>query len=573
MSQFRTTADILDEILQKAGEPTNGNSPFETLARTYANKVHHAIIGGGNIFNLDVDESWVWARSKTPIVIELLPAYTTGNITCTNGDVNFTFSAAPVSSLEGWHIQVTGRSTVYKITQHNAAETSAQLDSSFLESSGAYLFRAFKLDYEILPTYMYINNFNDRVDFQETASVTLSTTLTHGAYTPSNLISHIAARIDATGANTYSSTWDSVTKQFMLTRTSTAAGTTFNLLSLGPNSKRSALPTIGFDQLNYTGSTTYTSSYTPNSISRLIEPFKLFTGLGNCTNPFIYSSDPVRMQEDYPIHMTQQKIPDRFVRLTEENDGTIWVRFNAYPKYKTKITIDWIPAPHDLQDNAASAPALPRGDVDVLIHGAAAYIAFDKEDTKWEIFLNLCKAGLQAMQKKNRALLLKTGETFGQINPRSDMENRLRHFQYGYTVSGSTASQTQSTAESVQSMISVTMAYTAFQAVGTQSTVLARTLPANRSLFALIVKHSQSFTGSLLTSVIADVGISGDPTKFINGFSVNQATASSAQDSSLILYYPAALTDIQVRLTSTGAALSSLTQGSIVLYFQETVVS
>lgn len=571
MSQFRTSADILDEILQKAGEPTNGNSSFETLALTYANKVHHAIIGGGNIFDLTVDEAWVWARSRFPIVLELLPPYTTGTVTCLNDDVNITFSNAPAVSIEGWHFQVAGKTTVYKFTKHIAGETNAQIDSSFIDDTGVYNFRAFKLDYEIFPTYMYIDNFNDRVDFQETASATLSTVLTHGAYSPTALINHIAARIDATGANTYTGTWDSVLKRFMITRNSTTAGTLFNLLgATGPNNRRSALPLMGLDRLDHTGATTYTSAYTPNSISRLIEPFKIFIS-NDSDSEFIHSTDPVRMQEDYPLSMTDQRIPNRFTRISEENDGTVWVRFNAYPAYKIKVMIDWIPTPTDMQDNAASFPMLPRSDVDTLIHGAAAYIAFDKEDSKFDSFVSLCKAGLQSMQKKNRSILARTGEGYAQIKVRADMDVKPRNFKYGYTSSGSSASQV--TAESVQSMIAVTMSYASFQTAATVATVTARQLPTNRSLFALIAKHSESFTGASLTSVRVDVGISGDPTRFLSNFTISQATAASAQDSALVLYYPAQLTDIQARVTGVGANLSALTQGSLVLYFQETVVT
>lgn len=573
MAQFRTTADILDEILTKSGEPTNGNSPFEARALLYANKVHHAIIGGGNIFDITVDEPWVWARSRFPIILELEPAYITGTVTCTVNDVNITFSAAPSASLEGWHFQVSGKSTVYKITQHAAADTLAQIDSSFLENSGAYTFRAFKLDYEILPKYMYIDNSNDRLDFQETASATLSATLTHGAYTPANLINHIAAQVDATGANSYVGTFDSVLKQFMLSRTSTTAGTLFNVLgATGANVRRTALPLIGLNQIDYTGNTTYTSSYTPNSISRLIEPFKLFTSeLWEGKHQFIYSSDTIKMQEDYPIAQTRQRVPDRFVRLTEENDGTVWVRFNAYPKNKTKVSIDWIPTPQDLQDNAASTVRVPRGDVDTLIHGACAFIAMDKEDDQLDKFIGMTKSGLQAMKKKNHGQLFRTGEYFGQMVPRLDQTNRHAQLRYGYTVSGSTAAAT--TAESVQSMVSVTISYASFQTAATVNTVVARTLPVNRSLFALITKHSTSFTGAGITTVSVDVGITGDPTKFINAFSVSQATAASAQDSSLTLFYPAAATPINVRMTSVGANLSALTQGSLVLYFQETIVT
>lgn len=564
MAQFRTTADILDEVLQKAGEVTNGNSPFETLALTYANKVHHAIIGGGNIFNLEADETWSWAKSRFPIVLELEPAYTTGTLTCTVDDINITFSSAPSDSLEGWHIQAIGKSTVYRITQHTATSTTAKLDSSFVDDTGAYNFRAFKLDYEILSAYMYVDNYNDRVDFGETASTTLSATLTHSAYSPTNLISHVASRLQATGTATWTGSYDSVLKQFSLTSsvTSKLFGAT------GPNKRRSAMPLIGFDRLNVTGATSFTSAYTPNAIARMIEPFKLFTSEGG--EPFIYSSDPVKMQEDYPIAQTDQRIPDRFVRLTEENDGTVWVRFNAYPRYKTKVTIDWIPQPIDLQDNAASFPMLPRGDVDTLIHGAAAYIAFDKEDSKWEGLLGLCKTGLDAMKKKNRMALFRTGEFFGQQVPRKDMQGLQKKLNFGYTVTGTTAAAT--TAESTQSMIAVTISYTSFSAGSTTSTVTARTLPSNRNLFSMIIKHSASFTGASITNVALDVGISGDPTKFINGFDVDQATASSAQDSVLTNYYPAADTGILVRAISTGANLSALTVGTVVLYFQETIV-
>lgn len=568
MAQFRTTADILDEILQKAGEPTNGNSPYESLAVTYANKAHHAIIGGGNIFNLTVDEPWVWARSRFPIVIELEPAYTTGTITATVNDVNITFSSAPSASLEGWHLQVSGRPTVYKIMKHTAADTSAQLDSSFLEDSGVYNFRAFKLDYEVIPAYVYVDNYNDKIDFQEgTAFTTRTASLTHGAYTLSNLILHAAAQMDTAATSSITGGYDSVLKQNAVTCSSS-----FKMLgATGSNKRRSALPLLGFDRIDHTGAQTYTAAYTPNSIARLIEPFRIFSVPAGSDKEFIYSTDPIKMQEDYPISMTEQRIPDRFVRLTEENDGTVWVRFNAYPRYKTKIVMDWIPTPEDLQDNAASFPKLPRGDVDTLIHGAAAFIAFDKEDTKFDSLIKLTEAGLQSMKKKNHWLLHRTGEFFGQIVPRADLQVTPRRLNFGYTVSGTTAAQT--TAESVQSMIAVTISYSSVQTAATVGLVTARTLPTNRSLFALIAKHSTPFTGAGITSVSVSLGISGDATRFINGFSVNQATAASAQESSLVLYYPAAETPIIAQFTSVGGDLSALTQGSLVLYFQETIVT
>jgi hypothetical protein len=562
VSQFRTTADILDEVLRKAGEPTNGSSPWETPALTYLNKVHHAIIAGGSIFNVDVDEPWVWARSKHPIVLELEPAYTTGAITMTVNDINGTLTVAPTASLEGWHFQVNGKPTVYKIMKHTAGDTTIVLDSSFVNDTGAYLFRAFKLDYEITPAYLYIDSSNDKLDFKEEA-VTLTASMTHGAYTPSNLVAHAVAQLNSPGTATWTGAYDSVLRQISIT-----ASVTAGMLGVSGNNKlRSTMTILGLDSLDYTAATSFTSSYASNSVSRLIEPLKIFSG--ETTEPFIRSTDPIKMQEDYPMSMCEQRVPERFCRISEDNTGTLVIRFSSYPQFKMKAILDWIPVPRDLQDNAASYPRIPRTDVDVLIHGAAAYIAFDKEDSKFDTLMKLVNTGLQAMQKKNRSLLNRTGEYFAQIIPRTDLAANAKRLNYGYTVSGSSTANIS--AESVQSMIAVTMSFSTFMTASTVATVTARTLPSNRTLFALIAKHETAFAGTAISDVKIDVGIAGDPTKFINQFDVDQAVSASAQDSSLVLYYPALDTDIQVRMTSVGANLSALTNGSLVLYFSEVI--
>lgn len=562
MSQFRTTADILDEILLKAGEPINGNSLFETRARTYANKAHHAIIGGGNIFNLNVDESWTWARARFPIVMELMPAYRDGGVVCTQDDINILFSAAPAASLEGWHFQLDQTGTVYKITQHTAGSVNAVLDSAFVDASGSYAYRAFKLDYEITPTHLYVDSFNDKIDFMEGTASTVSATLTHGSYTPANLISHIASRCQAAGSKTYSGSYDDVLKAFTLSQT----GTMFSVLPVsGSNYLRNGMTNVGFDIIDYTGAQTYTSSYTPNQIARLIEPFKLFVSDG--CKPFIYSSDPIKMQEDYPIALTTEKVPDKFVRLSADNTGKVWVRFNAFPRFKTKIQIDWIPQPVDLQDNRASFPRLPRADVDTLIHAAAAFIAWDKEDSKWEGFIGLAKAGLDSMKKKNHGELFRTGAEFGQIQPRLDYTKRAAELRYGYTSSGSGSGVTTDTTQVLQS---VTIPYASFQVGATAISVSAYTLPANRVLSTLIIKNAQSFAGGSITTLSANVGITGDLTKFINGF--NALNTAGATDAWVGSYYPAVATPITVQMLASGDNLSALNQGSLVLYFQETIV-
>lgn len=431
MAQFRTTADIKTEVLEKAGEPTNGNSGYDSLALTYLNKAHQAIIGGGSIFSLKVDEPWTWARAKKPIILELEPAVE-GTVTVTEGLRTITFSAGPASSLEGWHFKVTDDPTVYKIAQHTAASTSATLDSAFLGSTGSKSYKAFKLDYVIAPTYIVIDSTNDKIDLIESGSTEQTVTLTHGAYTPAELIAHVATVLTAlASAVTYTGSYDSVSRLFTIT-SDLAGGLVFKLLgATGTNRKRSALPSLGLDRLDHTGAASYTSAYIVGGVSRLVEPFKIFKQ--RTKNPFIYSADSVQMEMDYPLWAVREAIPALFTKIEETEDGLVTVRFNSYPAEKMRVEVSWIPIPHDLQNNAASIPLVPRKDIDVLIHAAAAFILFDKEDTKFKDILGLAELQLAAMEKKNRSEMRRTDVNFGQIIPRQDHIRTVRSdLRYGY---------------------------------------------------------------------------------------------------------------------------------------------
>ncbi len=571
MSQFRTTADILDEALERAGESSGGNSPYETSVLKFANKVHHAIIGGGNLLSLKVDEVWTWARARYPFALDLKPAYITGTVSMVEGDVNFTFSDAPTSSLEGWFIQVTNKPTVYRIMEHTASALVGVLDSAFVDDGAAYSFRAFKLDYDLVPAYLYVDSNTDKVDFVETGSTQISATLTHGSYTPAQLIAHVATKLSAAGTCAYSGSYDSVLGTMTLT-SDLAGGKIFTLLgATGTNRRRSALPSLGYDRLDLSSSVadstgSYVGKYVVNGISRLIEPFKVF--MGQSCEPHITSTDLYNMEQDSPLAYTQEKIPDRFAKISEAADGTYVVRFNAYPAQRMKVLVEWIPVPIDLQDNASSVPLIPRKDLECLISGAAMFIAFEKSDDKFSAHMGMAKAQLEAMEKKNRSELFRTGPNFAQIITRPDMVAQRRKLNYGYTASGATGTST----ETAQTMIPITLSYSNFQTASLTNTITARTLPQNRSLFSLLVKHSVAFAGGAISSVKLDIGISGDDDKFISQFSVTQAVSDSAQDSTLCLYAPFAATGITVKATAVGANLSALTAGSVTLYFTETVI-
>lgn len=572
MAQFRTTADLKLEVLEKSGEVINGNSSYDSSVILYLNKAHQAIIGGGSIFSLKVDEPWAWAKSRHPIILELEAPFQTGNATVTTGERGVVLSAPPSTSLEGWHFKATGDRNTYKITEHTAASPNISLDANYVGGSGIKSFKIFKIDYEISPKFLVIDSYNDKLNFIETGTTELTITLVHGSYTPAELATHVASLLNSHvgTVNTYSGAFDPILKIFSFVSNLSGMGTVFKMLgATGTNKLRTALPVLGFDTLDYTGAASYISTYQVGNVSRLIEPFKSFQ---RCADPFIYGSDPQDMENKFPLADIREQVPTHFTKIFEDSNGNITVRFNTYAMNAMKIEIDWIPVPHDLQNNAASIPRIPRKDIDVLIHAACMFILYDKNSPKFQVMLDITRSALEAMEKKNRSEMFRVGQYFGQIVPRQDYVNRRSHLRYGYPVSGDGQPNQVSDGTSNVVMTKVTMNYTSFQIGALTISPTAKNLAANRSLVALIIKHTTSFGGGAISSLLIDVGIAGDTQRFISGFDVMQAVAPGAQASNLTVFFPAVETPILVTATAVGANLSELTQGSLDLFFHELTV-
>lgn len=439
MSNFRNTADYVTAVLRRAGEPTNGNSSYTADALEYLNKVNHIVTAGGNIFSTEVDDTWQWARSKQPMVLQLVAPYNTGTISLTQGSATGTFSTAPTFSVEGWHFQVRGNPAspeadreIYKITSHTAGNTSFQFDTGYVSATSSGInYNCFKLDYELVPEYIYVDSTNNKIDFLETAATPLVATLTHGSYTLSAYIAHVANRLNAAGASTYTGSYNTTTRKFSITSNLTGGGGLFRLLgATGTNLAFSALPSLGFDDLDTATAATQTSTYIIGGISRLVEPFRVF----RTWDSTITAVDNVKMAEEYPLSDTRMGMPTKFTRLKEDHEGRIWVRFNKYVKELTKFEIEYVPVPRDLQNNTASVPLLPRKYADILEYGAASFILLDKEDSKAQVYEGLAKKQLEAMQANNRAELYKAGVNFGEIVPRIDLRyDRRQRLRYGYT--------------------------------------------------------------------------------------------------------------------------------------------
>lgn len=425
MAQFRSTSDTLDLALTNAGEVTNGNSPYETQVLNYLNRVYFTLITGGTIpigkdTTVTIDETWPWAKAKAPLILEVQPKYDTGSVTLTLGSEVGAFSAAPSVSLQGWHLKVIGRDEWFKIAIHSAASTAFEIDGAYPDATGSGLtYMAVKLDYDLVPDFITINDGNNKLQFQEAAGVTLTATLTNGVYSPSDLATQVQTQLNATGGTpAYTVTYSSTTRKFTIA-SDRASSAVFVLVGNGSQAGFSAHKTLGFDDEDTTNAASVTSTYVLGGIARLVEPMKIHKGSSQLGS--VFGIDAESFQRDYPFALLEEGYPDRFAVIKESADGTLTIRFNSYPSVKTRVEVEHVAIPRDLKDNSNSIPLIPRKHVDVLEDAATFYLMINKSDDRAQIYANLVQGKLNAMIAQHRGALVKSGREFGRIVPRPDL--------------------------------------------------------------------------------------------------------------------------------------------------------
>jgi len=423
LAQFRSTADLLDLILRNGGEVTNGNSPYESDVLSFLNQVHFAVIAGGTIpigkdQTAEIDEVWPWAKSRTPLVIELQPKYDTGTVTLTQGSEAGVFSSAPSFSVEGWHFTVEGAGTVYKIASHTAASTNFELDSAYTDDTGTVNFQAMKLEYDLVPSFITINASNNKFQFQKVAGTDITATLTFGSYSPADLATHVASVATTAAAGpVITGSYSSTTRLFTFT-SDLAGATIFRIQGAGSQSPYSVHKNLGFDDELTSSATSFTSTYILGGIARLVEPMKVQKG--SSIDGSIYGIDSESFQRNYPVNQISEETPSKFFVMHEGSDGALRVRFNAYPAAKTRIEIERVEVPRDLKDNAYSMPLLPRKDAELLQFAATFFLMANKSDDRAQLFASLTQGKLKAMIAAHRGGLVRAGEKFGQTTPRLD---------------------------------------------------------------------------------------------------------------------------------------------------------
>ena len=136
MANYQYSADLVNDVLFRVGEPTDGTSDFESAALQYLNRAYQIIWTGGGEFDETLNEEWWWLQKRPPGVLTLQPKIVAGTVQVTNGSASLTFSSAPdpaldASTASGWFFRVQDHPDVFRVSTHASGAVAATLDSVY----------------------------------------------------------------------------------------------------------------------------------------------------------------------------------------------------------------------------------------------------------------------------------------------------------------------------------------------------------------------------------------------------------------------------------------------------------
>lgn len=148
MSNYRYTSDILDDVLFRSGEKTDGSSDFNAAALRYVNRAYQAVWMGGTEFDSTINDTWWWLRTEGTIVMDV--PITTGTVSVTNGSTTATLSSSPAASMAGWFFKVTDAPNVFRVSAHTAGTDTLTLEANYTDSTNATAtYKLFRVEYDL----------------------------------------------------------------------------------------------------------------------------------------------------------------------------------------------------------------------------------------------------------------------------------------------------------------------------------------------------------------------------------------------------------------------------------------
>ncbi len=157
MAHYTNSGDLVDDVLFRSGEPTDGTSDFDSKTLDYVNRAYQAIWTGGAEIDDSINEVWWWLKKDPPGVLNMEPDITSLTASVTNVSTAVTMSGTPTPLVDvdvsGWFLRVTGHQDVFRVVTQ--AATVLTLDAIYTGATdAAAVATLFKTEFELADDFM-----------------------------------------------------------------------------------------------------------------------------------------------------------------------------------------------------------------------------------------------------------------------------------------------------------------------------------------------------------------------------------------------------------------------------------
>lgn len=147
MAALDSAQALINDALFRCGE-IPGASEWDAKALDYLNREHRAICSGASEFLPEYIHDWWWMRASG--VFTLLPIYNVGSVSVIQDSLNATLDTAPLISLQGYRLKITGEADAFIIASHTPGTFDIVLDSQYTGlTNTAAAFTAMKISYSL----------------------------------------------------------------------------------------------------------------------------------------------------------------------------------------------------------------------------------------------------------------------------------------------------------------------------------------------------------------------------------------------------------------------------------------
>jgi hypothetical protein len=162
------TADLIADVLFRAGEPTDGTSTYQATVLSYLNRAYLGVCSGGSELMPEIRESWWWLKKYPPGLLFLLPLSASGTsslvlgawpatVTANLATTTITFSSIVYGvSLAGWVIRIGTYPEFYRIVSHTIGTDTATLDGTWNHPTITTSYSVGQMEYSIAADVMRI---------------------------------------------------------------------------------------------------------------------------------------------------------------------------------------------------------------------------------------------------------------------------------------------------------------------------------------------------------------------------------------------------------------------------------